>query len=120
MDWHGRSRTTISSSRPKAQASVLVAPAFAGGAAGDGAAPLGTERRGAGRTALEAAQPPERGRVRVERDRAGPPGQDLDALGRRVAARTGRADRLDGLGLLGLFQVLADQTAAADGEHRLD
>src|SRR5687767_14841376 len=96
---------------------AFVAPAGACGGLGDGAAAAGAQRRGARRSTLEAAEAAKRRGVRVGLVRQGAALQDLDAFGRRMAARAGRPDEVGVLRFDAFLEEVADQAAAADGEQ---
>jgi hypothetical protein len=91
-------------------------PPRAGGGARDRAAAFRAERGGPGRPSLEATQAPERGCVRIARDRLRAAAEHGDALGGRVAARARRSDLVGALGLGRPVDRLADKTSPLDVE----
>jgi hypothetical protein len=95
----------------------LLLPACLRGGFGDGAAAARGQGSGAGRSAFEAAEPAERGGVRIGLMGNGAAGQHFEAFRRGVAAGAGRANEIGVLGLGALLDEVADQTAAADGEQ---
>jgi hypothetical protein len=100
--------------------SVVVSPAFPGGATGNLVALLRRENGGTGGTALQSAEPAERGGVGIQRYGFRTPRENLDAFGWSVTARAGEADRVGGLGLLHFVDRVTDEASPPHGDHRVD
>src|SRR6185503_240222 len=77
----------------------------------DLAAPLGTERPGAGSSTFETAKTPERGGGRISHGQRHAPPQDAQAFGRRMARRARCADHLGLFRLIHLPFPVADEAA---------